>query len=217
MLCPLCRERSARRACPARGARICPLCCGSKRLTEIACPPGCAYLASARTHPAAVVRRQQERDGVWIARLTEGLNERQESLCWTLVQAVLAFHDPLVSPADTDLAEAAGALARTFETSGKGLIYEHRAGSLVGQRLAAEIRGVLKAAGIESSRALERDAVAVLRQIERTALEAGRAPDATPTALLEVLRRLADLVARDARAGEPLGRLEAPTTGLIIP
>jgi hypothetical protein len=186
-------------------------------LTEIACPPDCGYLASARTHPAAVVKRQQERDGPWIARLTKGLNERQESLCWTLVQAVLDFRDPLVSPADADLAEAAGALARTYETAGKGLIYEHRAGSLVGQRLAAEIRGVLKAAGIESSRALERDAVTVLRQIERTALEAGRTAGAAPTTLLEVLRRLADVVAHDPRAAERPGRLDAPTGGLIIP
>ena len=62
MLCPSCNRRKARRECPALGRAICPICCGTKRLVEIQCPSNCAYLASAREHPAAVVRRQQERD-----------------------------------------------------------------------------------------------------------------------------------------------------------
>ena len=36
------------------------MCCGTKRLAEIRCPSDCTYLVSAREHPAAVVRRQQE-------------------------------------------------------------------------------------------------------------------------------------------------------------
>ena len=49
MLCPLCGKRNARRACPALGHLICAVCCGTKRLTEIACPSDCGYLATARS------------------------------------------------------------------------------------------------------------------------------------------------------------------------
>ena len=59
-LCPLCRQRKARRPCPAVGHSICSVCCGTKRQREIVCPPSCVYLSSAREHPAAVVQRRQE-------------------------------------------------------------------------------------------------------------------------------------------------------------
>ncbi|HYT73137.1 MAG TPA: hypothetical protein VEL79_00190, partial [Vicinamibacterales bacterium] len=59
--CVLCSARAAKRACPALGREICPSCCATKRLVEIACPPDCGYLSAARAHPAAVVQRQQDR------------------------------------------------------------------------------------------------------------------------------------------------------------
>src|SRR5262245_17311550 len=62
MTCPLCRQRKAKRSCPAVGQDICAVCCGTKRLVEIACPATCVYLESAQRHPAAVVKRQQEAD-----------------------------------------------------------------------------------------------------------------------------------------------------------
>jgi hypothetical protein len=42
--CPLCLKRKGRRACPAKGAAICPHCCGTKRRVEIDCPEDCVYL-----------------------------------------------------------------------------------------------------------------------------------------------------------------------------
>ena len=62
VVCPLCGERTARRGCPALGQQICAVCCGTKRLIEIALPGDCVYLASAREHPPAVAVRQQQRD-----------------------------------------------------------------------------------------------------------------------------------------------------------
>jgi hypothetical protein len=146
-----------------------------------------------------------------MALLLEGLDQRQQQLCWLVLQPVLAFRDPFLYPVDADLADAAGALASTYETSGKGLIYEHRAGSLAAQRLSAEVRRVLDEAGIGSSRAFERDAVVVLRRIEGAARAAGRQPGAGRTVLLEALGRVAAEAARDARADERQGpRLVLP-------
>lgn len=213
MSCPLCRTRAPRRFCPAKGARICPVCCGTKRLTEIACPDDCPFLAASRHHPPAIVRRQHERDAVWMALMVEGLDERQQQLCWLLLQPVLRFSDALLSPVDADIAEAASALAATFETAGKGVIYEHRAGSLVGQRLAADIRQVLGEAGLDSSRAMERDAATVLRRIEAAARAAGKPPGDGPTTFVEALRR----VAREAGRAPAAARAEPARSGLILP
>lgn len=43
--CFQCRQKKAKRACPALGRELCPLCCGLLRDKEIHCPSGCRYLA----------------------------------------------------------------------------------------------------------------------------------------------------------------------------
>ncbi|MFZ2055367.1 MAG: hypothetical protein WAU81_14360 [Candidatus Aminicenantales bacterium] len=42
--CSHCRQRKAKRSCPALGSPLCPLCCGRLREKELHCPPGCPYL-----------------------------------------------------------------------------------------------------------------------------------------------------------------------------
>lgn len=43
--CSRCRQKKAKRHCPALGSELCPLCCGRLREKELHCPPGCPYLA----------------------------------------------------------------------------------------------------------------------------------------------------------------------------
>jgi len=93
MSCPLCRSRKERRFCPAVQQTICPVCCGTKRLTEIQCPDDCAYLSSAREHPAATVKRQQEHDVAMLLPTLRGLSERQHQLFF-LFQSLIARHTP---------------------------------------------------------------------------------------------------------------------------
>ena len=38
MACPLCQKRNEKRPCPGIGRSICSVCCGTKRLVEIANP-----------------------------------------------------------------------------------------------------------------------------------------------------------------------------------
>ena len=78
--CPLCSTRKAKRACPGVHREICAVCCGTKRLTEIACPPDCPYLATARVHPPAVVMRQQDRDMGFVLPRISDLTEMQYRL-----------------------------------------------------------------------------------------------------------------------------------------
>jgi hypothetical protein len=217
MTCPLCRDRPPRRLCPALGRDICPVCCGTKRQVEIRCPADCRYLAGARTHPPAVVKKQQERDFGYIAASFGRLSQSQGQLSWLLFAAIAGFQgDALLRATDEDLAEAAGALAATYETAGRGVIYEHRPNSLVAQRLATDIQTLLQKLGENGGRAFERDAATVLRALEKAATGAQKALGDGPTSCLELVKRLvrdAGLQDRAPEAAPP----EPPGPTLVLP
>ena len=191
MHCPVCRRRKARRACPALGQTICSVCCGTKRLVEIQCTPDCVYLASAREHPAAVVRRQQELDAAVVLPTVVHLSERQYQL-FLVLQTVILQHKPegFLRLSDDDVAEAVGAIAATFETSAKGVVYEHTAESRPARALAAELKQFLAEVGKSGGSAFEREATPVLRSIERGAREARLSAEGGGTAYLQLMGRL---------------------------
>ena len=191
MPCPLCRTRKPRRHCPAIGQTICAVCCGTKRLTEIACPADCVYLASAREHPAAVVRRQQERDVAVLLPTIQHLTERQYQLFF-LFQTVIARHKPegFARVVDEDVAEAAAAMAATLETAARGVIYEHGTQSLVAQRLAADMKALLTELREQGARVYDGETAIVLRAIERGAREARTSSEGGDVAYLTLMTRL---------------------------
>jgi hypothetical protein len=177
--CPACAERKPKRSCPALGQTICTVCCATKRLVEIRCPADCVYLSSARSHPAAVVQRRQERDLGFLLPLVSDLTETQYRLV-VLFQSIVVKHADSAIPAieDADVSEAAAAVASTLETAGKGIIYEHQASSVPAQRLATELRRVvddlIRQNSSQQSR-VERDSAAALRRVERGAHSAAAA------------------------------------------
>jgi len=142
MTCPLCGARRARRACPAVGRDICPVCCGTKRLVEIPCPDSCGYLRAAQAHPPAVQARQRERDAQFIMPMVHQLTEQAYGLLLLLQQVVRRHRDRAIpSINDEDVAQATAALAATLETSARGIIYDHQPASLPAQRLLDDLRG----------------------------------------------------------------------------
>ena len=217
-LCPLCNQRRAKRECPALGRGICAVCCGTKRLTEINCPPSCSYLSSARAHPAAVVQRRRERDYRFLLPLVAELSEQQYRLLLAF-QAVTLKHaaNTLPAPIDADVRDAAATLASTLETSQKGIIYEHQTASLPAQRLSGEYRGMLEEIQKPGPvRGLERDAAVVLRRMEQAAREARAAFDEDgDRAYLLLLGRV--MSSTEAAGGQP-SESEGDTSGggLII-
>jgi hypothetical protein len=227
--CPLCKTRKARRPCPAVGQQICPVCCGTKRQREIACPETCVYLASASAHPPAVVQRRQERDLAFLLPLLTELSEPQYRLLVLFQGLALrawqtaAGGDPLAlgrpTLIDPDVADAANTMAATLETAGKGIIYHHQATSIPAQQLVAlfetAMQELVANAGAHGAR-LERDAAAALRQLARAASSAaqGLAGDETPIFLKMLSRMMTNPPQReDAPADKP----DAPTSSLIIP
>lgn len=220
--CPLCQQRRPRRECPALGQTICAVCCATKRLTEINCPPDCSYLSSARAHPAASVQRRRERDYRFLRPLIQDLNETQYRLLLAF-QALILKHagSAVPSPADADVRDAAGAFARTLETAGKGIIYEHQASSVPAQRLAGEMGTLLGQIEREKNlRGLSRDAIVVLRRIEQGAGAAAAAyPEDGGRAYMGVLGRMMSEVSAAAKGAAKHEKPGGPGRpgGLIIP
>lgn len=192
--CPSCRLRKGRRACPALATSICPACCGTKRLVDIDCPETCAYLGSARAHPAAVVRKQQELDISAVLPTIQHLTERQHQLFF-LFHTLIARHQPdgLTRLLDVDVAEASAAAAATLETAARGVIYEHAPAAAPARRLASEIATMVKEMRESGATVYDREAAIVLRAIEQGARGTG-APGAGPagTRYLESMARLLD-------------------------
>ncbi len=212
MLCPSCGRRKARRECPALGRTICPVCCGTKRQVEIQCPSDCGYLAAARVHPAAVVRRQQERDVARLAPTIQHLTDRQYQLFF-LLQTAIARHKPggFTRVVDSDVAEAAAALAATLETAARGVIYEHTPQSRLAQSLLTAMKMLLAQIREEGTKVYDREAAIVLRAIEQGARSV-RTSDEGDAAYLELMSRLLQ-VAGSTDAREDAAR----TSSLILP
>ncbi len=223
MVCPLCNKRKAKRVCPAKGVQICAVCCGTKRLVEIACPSGCIYLTTARSHPPAVVQRQMENDRAAVLPLLQGLSERQARV-FLMMSSLISRHqvEGFQKLVDGDIAQAAEALASTIETAARGIVYEHQPASLPAARLMAELRTM--AAEITQSAAaelgagavsgLERDAAIALRRIEDAAKSTSQR-DPQSTLFQELLIRL--LAPPPGTPAEDAKAPTAPASSLIIP
>lgn len=191
MACPVCNQRKARRECPALHQTICTVCCATKRMVEINCPPDCPHLAAAREHPAAAVKRQQERDVAILLPTIRELTERQYQLFF-LFQTTIARHTPegFARLNDDDVADAAGALAATFETAARGVIYEHAPESLVARRLADDLRSMLEEMKKQGAKVFDHEVAVVLRAIENGAREVRRQSDGDAAAYLTLIGRL---------------------------
>jgi hypothetical protein len=179
---------------------------------EIQCPATCGYLASAREHPAAVVKRQQERDVAVLLPTIRHLTERQYQLFF-LFQTLVARHVPdgFARLTDEDIADASGAFASTLETAARGVIYEHPPQSLVAQRLVTEMKTMLAQMKEQGATVYDREAAIVLRAIEQGARDIGKIGPADTGYL--------DLVGRLLQVNRPAGTSEeAPAaSSLILP
>jgi hypothetical protein len=191
---------------------ICPVCCGTKRLTEIQCPDDCVYLTSAREHPAAVVKRQQEHDVAILLPTLQGLTERQHQLFF-LFQSLIARHTPegFSRLLDEDVAEAAAAVAATLETAARGVIYDHTAQSRPAQRLASEMKAMLADMEKQGVRVYDREVAIVLRAIETGARETRKIEPGDAS----YLTLMARLLQRNRTGAQPSAESTRPS--LIIP
>jgi len=217
VVCPLCGTRKARRGCPALDKHICAVCCGTKRLVQIQCPSDCTWLASARDHPPAVVVRQQQHDVGLLVQFMRDFSQRQSQVFFLINTVLVRYQPPELQPiVDDDVAEAADSLAATFETSVRGVIYDHRPASLPAERLMAALKPVLAEAGQGAGSAFERDAALVLRRLAEAVRELRRQYSANRRVFLDLVGRvIRESPREEAEGGEPAGG--ARGSSLIVP
>jgi len=215
MTCPSCGQRKGRRACPALNQTICSVCCATKRLVEIDCPEDCPHLAAAREHPAAQVKRQQERDVALLMPSIRHLNERQYQLFF-LFHSAIARHAPqgFTRLVDEDIEQAAGSVAATLETAGRGVIYQHTAASLPAQRLATDLTALLAQIRAQGGTVSDAEAAIALRAIEQGARDAKKTGDGTDGSYGALIARLLQV-----RKTQTAGQKEPakPASTLILP
>lgn len=203
MVCPLCSQasstgartgagRKARRACPALGQQICTICCGTKRLAEIACPADCVYLEAAERHPAAVARRRHEHDILQLMSAAGPLSEAQLQILFVLETFITRFipSGGLMRLADADVAAAAGAIATSLEAGERGVVYEERCEAAIAEELRRALRGFLDEVGRGAGVRFDREVAGVLRAIERGARHQGDDPGPGDSTYLELVRRV---------------------------
>ncbi|OFW42520.1 MAG: hypothetical protein A3J29_07095 [Acidobacteria bacterium RIFCSPLOWO2_12_FULL_67_14b] len=191
MHCPLCHKRPTKRACPALRQDICATCCATKRLVEISCPADCTYLQSGQKHPAAVVKRQIDRDVTALMATLGRVSEEQLQLFFLLQSIILGYKpDGLARLVDSDVALATGALASSLETASRGVIYEESTSSMPAESLRRELKGLIEEVTKHGGARAEREVAVVLRGIERGARHEGSELPDGPTSYLELAGRI---------------------------
>jgi hypothetical protein len=167
-------------------------------------------------HPPAAVVRQYQRDTSLVLHFLRDLDRRQSELLLVLQAFVARYQAPdLHAPVDQDVAEAAAALAATYETSARGVIYEHRPAGAPAARLASALRPIIAEAGSQGGSSFERDAAVVLRRLEASVREAGALDASNPRAYLDLLGRVLKKPSDKPEGGDAAHAADAP--GLILP
>lgn len=142
MVCPICEKRPAKRFCPAKGEKICAICCGEQREVTIDCPVDCTYLVAAHRyegeHRKPIAPEEFPYPDVEFP--VEFIYER-----WPIVSGlagtILAFQAQNKELNDGTAHLALAALAETYRTLGTGIYYERPPDSPVARALYVQING----------------------------------------------------------------------------
>ncbi len=145
MSCPICNKRTPERFCPARGEKICAVCCGTEREVTIDCPVDCAYLVAAHRY------EDEHRKPVPAAEIpfpdvefsSDLIHERQPVVSG-LAYTILKFAAAQPSFVDTDAMAALAALAETYRTLGSGIYYEKPPDAVLPRGLYDELAKIIQ-------------------------------------------------------------------------
>jgi hypothetical protein len=116
-----------------------------------------------------MVRRQQEQDVAVLMGALGPLSEAQLQIFFLAHALIARFKPDGARLTDRDVADAAGALASSYETASRGVLYEQPAPSPASEALRRELKTLLTKVAGEGGARIERELAAVLRGIERGA------------------------------------------------
>lgn len=151
-----------------------------------------------------------------------GLSERQYQLFFLVQGTLYQLAQTGELPVDDKVVcDTVQALAATYETASKGIIYEHQATSLHAERLSRELKPLLEGEEGQRPVASGHDLIEVLRRIERLAEKAHVALEGGNRAYLDLVGRLLQPApggdsTKDTEVGAEDAATE-PASSLIIP
>lgn len=124
MSCPICQKRKEGRFCPAKGEKICAVCCGTEREVSIDCPVDCAYLAAAHRYEDQHKREIPAETPFLEERLPQGALHTHQPLLAALAFTIAKTCRTLASATDPDVLAALRALAESYKTLLSGIYFE---------------------------------------------------------------------------------------------
>ncbi len=125
MSCAICEKRPPKRFCPAKGEKICAVCCGREREVTIDCPSDCPHLTAAHRyeteHRKPLNAEQYPYRDISVSE--DFIYER-----WPVITGfaatILNFQLQHMDLNDGAVCSAIEALAETLRTLGTGIYYE---------------------------------------------------------------------------------------------
>jgi hypothetical protein len=122
--CPICEKRKAARFCPAKGEKICAVCCGTEREVTIDCPPDCSYLVAAHRYENEHPRSLPADTPLLDEKIPQDIVHTHQQLMAALAFSIAKFCAAQPAAVDADVLTALQALAQTCKTLTSGIIYE---------------------------------------------------------------------------------------------
>jgi hypothetical protein len=123
--CPICGKRKAERFCPAKGEKICAVCCGTEREVSIDCPSDCIYLIAAHRYENEHQRSIPADTPLLDEKIPQDTVYAHQQLMSALAFSIAKFCAVQPTATDPDVLVALEALAQTYKTLGSGIIYEN--------------------------------------------------------------------------------------------
>ncbi|HLB87999.1 MAG TPA: hypothetical protein VJK29_10140, partial [Terriglobales bacterium] len=120
-----CEKRKPARFCPAKGEKICAVCCGTGREVTIDCPSNCSYLVAAHRYEDEHQRSLPADTPLLDEKIPQDIVYNHQQLMAALAFSIAKFCAVQRSAADTDVLAAIQALAQTYKTLSSGIIYEN--------------------------------------------------------------------------------------------
>ena len=123
--CPLCAKRRPERFCPAKGQKICAVCCGTEREVTLDCPADCSYLIAAHRYEQEHRKPLAETEAPFReVQVSPDFFYHQQPLLSGLGQTIAGFSREWKELADSDVLTAISSLAETYRTLVSGIYYE---------------------------------------------------------------------------------------------
>jgi hypothetical protein len=122
--CPICEKRKEARFCPAKGEKICAVCCGTYREVTIDCPPDCSYLLSAHRYEDEHQRELPADTPLLDVKISRDDMYMHQTILSGIAFAAAKFCAAHADATDPDILAALESLAETYKTLTSGILYE---------------------------------------------------------------------------------------------